>query len=49
MTAYFVKDAEAAVYAIECALCFFESMTSNNYGQATLDLVGLFGWVKNAF
>lgn len=42
-----LKDAEAAVYAIEAAVCLSQSIASGNYGQAILDAVSLFGWVKN--
>jgi len=43
-----VKDAEAAVYAIESAILLVESVGSNNWGQAVLDLVSLYGWIRNA-
>jgi len=49
MTKFFIKDAEAAVYALEAAICLFSSMTSGNYGQAALDLITLVGWVRNSF
>jgi len=49
MTRFFVKDAEAAVYAIEAAVSFVNSVSAANHAQAALDFVAFVGWVKNAF
>lgn len=41
-------DAEAAVYAIESAICLVQSASTGNWSQAVLDATSLFGWVKNS-
>lgn len=42
-----LKDAEAAVYALESAVLLAGSLAEGNYAQAILDGISLFGWVKN--
>ena len=44
-----LKDAEAAVYAIESAVLLVGSIAEGNYAQAVLDTISLFGWIKNSF
>jgi hypothetical protein len=45
----FLKDAEASVYALECAVCLVISIASADYAQAAVDFVGLVGWAFNSF
>jgi hypothetical protein len=42
-----IKDAEAAVYAIESAVCFWTSVSSGNYLGACVEAIALAGWIKN--
>lgn len=44
---FFLKDAEAAVYAIEAAVLLCGSLAEGNYAQAALDCISLIGWTKN--
>lgn len=43
-----MKDAEAAVYAIEAAVCLCENLAAGNFLGACIDCVTLIGWTKNA-
>lgn len=47
--AFAPKDAEAAAYAIEAAVCLVTSIASSDYAQACVDAIALAGWVRNTF
>ena len=48
MLNYFIKDAEAAVYAIEAGVCLIETALAGDIAGSCLNLVSLLGWTKNA-
>lgn len=45
---FVIRDAEAAVYAIDAAVCLIHSVAAGDVFSAILDTVSLVGWVKNA-
>ena len=49
MEKFLIKDAEAAVYAMEAATFFVSNISEMNYVAAFFDVVSFCGWVKNSF
>lgn len=44
---FMIKDAEAAIYAIEAAVNLFTDISNGNYISACLNSVQLVGWFRN--
>ncbi|MCA1776073.1 MAG: hypothetical protein LC676_10820 [Loktanella sp.] len=46
--AFLIKDAEAAVYAVEAAVSLSDAAAAGDIAGITINLISLLGWTKNA-